>query len=75
MTNGYRFNKETFAVEREEKTRDMILPTVVYAKDIEDDEIFVGKKRILLTYFIFTGCYATMVAKQIIKAALEEKND
>lgn len=75
MINGYRFNKGAFVAEEAKIFRDMILPTVVFAKDIKDDEIFVGKKRILLTYFIFTGCYATMVAKQIIKAALEEGND
>ena len=75
MIDGYRFNKETFITEEAKIYRDMILPTVVFAKDIKDDEIFIGKKRILLTFFIFTGCYATMVAKQIIKTALEEKND
>ncbi len=75
MINGYRFNKEKFVTEEAKIFRDMILPTVVFVKDIEDDEIFAGKKRVLLTYFIFTGCYATMVAKQIIKTALEGEND
>lgn len=75
MINGYRFNKEKFVAEETKVFRNMILPTVVFANDIKDDEIFAGKKRILLTYFIFTGCYATMVAKQIIKTALEGEND
>lgn len=68
--DGYRFNKETFKAEPAKITRDMILPTVVYGGQMMDDELFKGKKRILLSYFIFTGCYATMVAKQIIKTAL-----
>ena len=75
MISGYRFNKETFVAEEAKIFRDMILPTVVFARDIKNDEIYAGKKRILLTYFIFTGCYATMVAKQIVKTALEEEND
>ncbi len=75
VIDGHRFNKETFVAEEAKISRDMILPTVVYASDLRDDEIFKGKKRILLSYFIFTGCYATMVAKQIIKTALEEEND
>lgn len=75
IINGYRFNKETFIAEGVKNFRDIILPTVVFARDIKNDEIYAGKKRILLTYFIFTGCYATMVAKQIVKTALEEEND
>lgn len=74
VIDGYRFNKETFEAEEAKITRDMILPTVVFSGELMDDEIFTGKKRILLSYFIFTGCYATMVAKQIIKTALEENN-
>lgn len=72
FADGFRFNKETFSVEKYSNGRSLVLPTAVYASNLKDDEIFLNKKRITLSFFLHTGCYATMMVKQIIKKSLEE---
>lgn len=75
VVDGFRFDKEKFVAEKYKNGRNIVLPTAVYVDKIEDDEIFDGKKCLMLSFFLHTGCYATMMVKQIIKKSLEEKND
>lgn len=71
FANGFSFNKETFSVSEYKNGRSMILPSAVYVGKTSTDEIFEGKFCLELSFFLHTGCYATMIIKQIIKAALE----
>ena len=70
---GYKFDADNFNVNDYDFKRNIIFQTIVYAGEVEDDAIFANKKCITLSFFLPTGCYATMMIKQIIKQALEEK--
>ncbi len=72
---GYHFDLETFSAVESDFGRNIILPTTVYCGQPKDDEIFADKKCVLLSFFLHTGCYATMMVKQIIKTALEKGHE
>ena len=73
-TKGYRFNRETYEITERENVRNIFSSTAVYADRMAEDEIFEGKYRVTLSFFLHTGSYATMIVKQFIKASLEEKD-
>ena len=42
------------------------------AENLAEDELYNNKYWVTLSFFLYTGSYATMIVKQFIKAALEE---
>lgn len=58
-------------VKEKEFTRSLISDTVVYNHGIEKDDIFQEKYKIRLEFYLKTGCYATMLIKQLIQQAEE----
>ena len=71
--DGFSFDKETFSVSPRKNGRNITLPSTVYVDSKMPDELFPGKTRLTLSFFLSTGGYATMMVKQIIKKALEEE--
>lgn len=72
---GRRFDPETFSVVDHEFKRNLAYPTVVYAGVPQEDEIYPGKTCVKLSFFLSTGCYATMMIRQIVATALKEENN
>lgn len=74
VAKGYHFNRETYEITKRDNVRNIFSSTAVYADRMAEDEIFEGKYRVTLSFFLHTGSYATMIVKQFIKASLEEKD-
>lgn len=72
VVDSFYFDKEDFSTISSKFTREISLASAVYFCNKKHDEIFEGKTQISLSFFLHTGCYATMIIKQIIKQALEE---
>ncbi|MEH2157868.1 tRNA pseudouridine(13) synthase TruD [Nostoc sp.] len=47
------------------KTRLFVVSTLIYCFDPEPDEFFVGKTKLIMSFFLPTGSYATMLLKQL----------
>lgn len=67
---GFSFNPETYTVEPKTKSRTLLVPSAIYASNLVDDELNHNKKCITLSFFLQTGCYATMMIKQIVNQSL-----
>lgn len=74
-SRGYHFDRESYEITERENTRNMFSSTAVYAERMMEDEIFDGKYRVTLSFFLHTGSYATMIIKQFVKASLEDKDE
>ncbi len=61
---------ESDEVVTEIKSRPSIISTAVYLVGRDKDEIFEGKEAVTLSFFLPTGCYATMMIKQLLIKAL-----
>ena len=70
--DGYRFDPETFTVNRRDFKRNIAYPTTIYADAPKDDELFPGKKCLRLSFFLSTGCYASMMIEQIMRAVFKD---
>jgi tRNA pseudouridine13 synthase len=62
---GYEFLTEKFIARSKEYKRNLIIGTTVYGNNLEIDELHKGKKKIIVSFFLPTGCYATMIIKQL----------
>lgn len=62
---AYGFNLETLLVSEEEKARNLLATTTVFPLRIEIDEVFKGKTKVVISFFLPTGSYATMLIRQI----------
>lgn len=62
---GYSFDKNTFTAIKKEKQRNLIVNTTVFPLHIDKDELNKSKYKIMISFFLPTGCYATMIIKQI----------
>lgn len=62
---GYEFVKEKFTVKRKINSRNIVVATTIYARDLENDDLHRGKKKLTISFFLPTGSYATMIIKQI----------
>jgi tRNA pseudouridine13 synthase len=72
-TQGYSYDKQTQAISSKLKTRNMVVTSTVYPIEITDDQYNSGMKAIELSFFLPTGCYATMLVKQLIIKATNGK--
>jgi tRNA pseudouridine13 synthase len=63
--DAHDINKETFEVSPKPQTRNLIVTTTVYPIKIEQDELNDNKHCVQVSFFLPTGCYATMLIKQI----------
>jgi len=62
---GYEFSAENFLVKRKIYNRNLIVATTIYIDKAVDDELYSGKKKVVLSFFLPTGSYATMIIKQL----------
>jgi len=63
--DGYSFIEQKFIATRERFTRNLIVTTTVFPFEILKDEFYKKKYRLTISFFLPTGCYATMLIKQI----------
>lgn len=63
--DAYDINKNTYRVFQKPQTRNLIVTTTIFPINIEKDELNKNKYRIQVSFFLPTGCYATMLIKQI----------
>ncbi len=63
--NGYDVNKKTYKILEKHFTRNFFVTTTVFSSVIQKDELNKNKYRIQVSFFLPTGCYATMLIKQI----------
>jgi tRNA pseudouridine13 synthase len=62
---GYEFLFEKFIARPKGYKRNLIISTTVYSNNLEVDELHKGKKKLTISFFLPTGCYATMIIKQL----------
>lgn len=62
---GYELIAENFSVQPKPNKRNLLVATNMYAHDLESDELHKNKKKIILSFFLPTGSYATMIVKQL----------
>ena len=48
----------------------LVVPEDLAASDATDDELYPGRKKMTLSFFLPRGCYATILVKRIALAAL-----
>lgn len=63
--DAYDINKNTYRVFQKPQTRNLIVTTTIFPINIEKDELNKNKYCIQVSFFLPTGCYATMLIKQI----------
>jgi tRNA pseudouridine13 synthase len=63
---AYEYNWEQDKKRTALKTRPSQIITAVYLTDYRDDELFAGKKSATISFILPTGCYATMLIKQLL---------
>lgn len=66
-TLGYRrYRAAGDAIVSDESTRPTVVPTRVRCLSLEDDELSPGRRKAELTFFLPSGCYATMCVKALL---------
>jgi tRNA pseudouridine13 synthase len=63
---SFRFCKKTQTINTAQKSRNLSITTTIFPTDCKPDEYHKDKQRITLSFFLPTGCYATMAIKQTI---------
>lgn len=63
--NGYEIDKDTYKVVQKEYVRNLLVTTTIFPISTGKDELNKGKHKIQISFFLPTGCYATMLIKQI----------
>lgn len=63
--NGYSFQEKEFSIDSRIKTRSLIINTNIFVVGINNDELNRLKWKATISFFLPTGCYATMLIKQI----------
>lgn len=63
---GYEINGRNFRITRNEKVRNLVVNTAVYSSEPKHDDINKGRYKITLDFYLPTGCYATMLIKQLM---------
>lgn len=63
--DGYSFVEKNFIAIKERFTRNLFVTTTVFPLEILKDKFHIGKYQIKISFFLPTGCYATMLIKQI----------
>lgn len=63
--NEYKIDWANNKIFRETKIRPLIINTKIFVKDIQNDEFHKDKYVIYLDYYLPTGCYATMLIKEL----------
>lgn len=71
--DGYEFNQVDFAVGSKVASRNLIVTTTVFPLSLEEDDAHPDKSKIEISFFLPTGCYATMLIKQIITKVLNNR--
>lgn len=62
---GYEIDKDTYKTVQKEYVRNLPITTTIFPVDITKDELNKGKHKIQISFFLPTGCYATMLIQQI----------
>jgi tRNA pseudouridine13 synthase len=63
--SGHVFDAGLFLAKRKLKVRNLVVGTTVFPEVPEDDDLYKLKYKIGVSFFLPTGCYATMLVKQI----------
>ncbi len=63
--DGHEFTTQEFMTKLKKNSRNIIVATTIYARNLEKDELNKNKKKLALSFFLPTGSYATMIIKQI----------
>ena len=66
--SAYEYDKESGLVKKKIKTRSLIVTTTIIASKTSGDELNKGKFKIILSFFLPMGSYATMAIKQLFCA-------
>jgi tRNA pseudouridine13 synthase len=62
---GAEFLVDKFVSQPKMSKRNILVATTIYAHNLEEDEFHKNKKKIVLSFFLPTGSYATMIIKQL----------
>jgi len=65
IAGGYEFIVKDFMAAKKENFRNLLVSTNLYVKDPEPDELRADKQKMVISFFLPTGSYATMLIKQI----------
>ncbi len=71
-SNGYEIKRDYQIVKKPTK-RNLFVTTTIFPEEIKKDSLNKGKYSLPISFFLPTGCYATMMIKQII-IRLSNKN-
>jgi tRNA pseudouridine13 synthase len=63
--SGYEIDKNTYKTVPKEFTRNLLVTTTAFPVNIGQDELNKDKHKVQVSFFLPTGCYATMLIKQI----------
>lgn len=63
--NGYKINKYTYKTISKKFIRNLFVTANVFPISIEQDKLNKDKYKVQISFFLPTGCYATMLIKQI----------
>ncbi len=63
--DGYEIDENTYKTVLKEFTRNLFVTTTIFPINIGRDELNKDKHKIQISFFLPTGCYATMLIKQI----------
>lgn len=66
---AYEYDKESQSVKKKIKTRSLIVNTTIIPSKIFTDELNKNRSKIILSFFLPIGSYATMAIKQLICSA------
>ncbi len=62
---GYEINKNTYRISPKEFMRNLFITTTIFPTSIKRDDLNNNKYKVEISFFLPTGCYATMLIKQI----------
>lgn len=63
--DGHDFNEKSFQVVNKRKERNLFVGTTIFPQSIENDDLNPDKYKVTVSFFLPTGCYATMLIRQI----------
>jgi tRNA pseudouridine13 synthase len=74
LSKSYALNFSTLEIKEKIKERSLTVQTTIYVSGFGRDKIYKGKYYITLSFFLPTGCYATMFIDQLIALAKNEND-